>query len=375
MLLVSIAAVRLAVGSGLPTLLLYLGLGLVLGEDALGLDFDDDTLARSLGYAALVVILAEGGLTTPWESIRSVVPAAAALATIGTAVSVGVVGVAAHLLLDVGWQDALLIGAVLAPTDSAAVFSVLRKVPLPPRLGGLLEAESGFNDAPVVILVVALAASSAPTWWELLLLIGYELVLGAVVGLAVGYAGAWGVRRIALPSSGLYPLAVLALCVTAYGAAAVAHGSGFLAVYLAALVLGNVAAAAPVGDPRLRRGDGLAGPDRPVRHAGPAGDAVRAGPSILPGARCRAGAAACWPGRCRCSRRCCRSSCAGRPGTSRPPGPNGCCCPGPACAARCRSCSRRCPPTTTSSTWCSSWSWSSRWCRRRPCRGWRSGSA
>jgi cell volume regulation protein A len=239
-LLVSIAGVRLAVGSGLPTLLLYLGLGLVLGENALGLDFDDADLARSLGYAALVVILAEGGLTTPWQSIRSVVPAAASLATLGTAVSVGVVGVAAHVLLDVGWQDALLIGAVLAPTDSAAVFSVLRKVPLPPRLGGLLEAESGFNDAPVVILVVALAASSAPTWWELLLLIGYELVLGAVVGLAVGYAGAWGVRRIALPSSGLYPLAVLALCVAAYAAAAVAHGSGFLAVYLAALVLGNV---------------------------------------------------------------------------------------------------------------------------------------
>jgi potassium/hydrogen antiporter len=238
-LLVSIAAVRLAVGSGLPTLLLYLALGLVMGENVLGLEFDDAPLARSLGYAALVVILAEGGLTTSWEGIRSTVPAAASLATVGTAVSVGVVGVAAHLLLDLGWQDALLIGAVLAPTDSAAVFSVLRKVPLPPRLGGLLEAESGFNDAPVVILVVALAAHSAPTWWELLLLIGYELALGAVVGLAVGLAGAWGVRRIALPSSGLYPLAVLALCVAAYGAAAVAHGSGFLAVYLAALVLGN----------------------------------------------------------------------------------------------------------------------------------------
>jgi cell volume regulation protein A len=240
-LLVSIAAVRLAVGSGLPTLLLYLGLGLVLGENVLGLEFDDATLARSLGYAALVVILAEGGLTTPWDGIKSAVPAAASLATMGTAVSVGVVGFAAHLLLDVGWQEALLIGAVLAPTDSAAVFSVLRKVPLPPRLGGLLEAESGFNDAPVVILVVALASTghSVPSWWELLLLIAYELALGAVVGLVVGYAGAWGLRRIALPSSGLYPLAVLALCVTAYGAAAVAHGSGFLAVYVAGLVLGN----------------------------------------------------------------------------------------------------------------------------------------
>jgi len=240
-LLVAIAAVRLAVGSGLPTLLLYLGLGLLLGEDALGFDFDDAELARALGYAALVLILAEGGLTTSWRSIRPVVPAAAVLATLGTAVSVLVVGGAAHVLLDVGWRDALLIGAVLSPTDSAAVFSVLRRVPLPPRIAGLLEAESGFNDAPVVIVVVALAGvSSAPSWYELLALIGYELAVGAVVGLAVGFAGGWGVRRIALPSSGLYPLAVLALCVTAYGAAAVVHASGFLAVYLSALVLGNV---------------------------------------------------------------------------------------------------------------------------------------
>ena len=239
-LLVSIAAVRLAVGSGLPTLLLYLGVGVILGEDVLGLDFDDSELARALGYAALVVILAEGGLTTSWRSIRQAVPAAAALATLGTAVSVGVVAGAARLLLDLDWQDALLVGAVLSPTDSAAVFSVLRRVPLPPRIGGLLEAESGFNDAPVVILVVALAGATAPTWWELLALLGYELAVGAAIGLALGFAGSWGVRSIALPSSGLYPLAVLALCVASYGAAVVVHASGFLAVYLAALVLGNV---------------------------------------------------------------------------------------------------------------------------------------
>ena len=238
-LLVAVAAVRLAVGSGLPTLLLYLGLGALLGENVLGLEFDDAELARSLGYAALVVILAEGGLTTTWRDIRPAIPAAAALATVGTAVSVAVVAVAARLLLDLGWQDALLVGAVLSPTDSAAVFSVLRRVRLPGRIGGLLEAESGFNDAPVVILVVALAGASAPSWWELLALLGYELAVGAAVGLAVGVAGAWGVRRIALPASGLYPIAVLALCVAAYGAAAVVHASGFLAVYLAALVLGN----------------------------------------------------------------------------------------------------------------------------------------
>jgi potassium/hydrogen antiporter len=238
-LLVAVAAVRLSVGTGLPSLLLYLGLGLILGEDVLGLRFDDVHLAQALGYAALVVILAEGGLTASWSTIRPVVPAAAALATVGVAVSVLVTAGAAMLLLDVDWRYALLVGAVLAPTDSAAVFSVLRRVPLPPRLAGLLEAESGFNDAPVVILVVALAASSAPTWWELLGLLAYELAAGAAVGVAVGWLGAWGVRRIALPASGLYPIAVMALCVTAYGAASVAHASGFLAVYVAALILGN----------------------------------------------------------------------------------------------------------------------------------------
>jgi potassium/hydrogen antiporter len=238
-LLVGIAAVRLSVGTGLPSLLLYLGLGLVLGEDAIGLDFDDQNLSRALGYAALVVILAEGGLTASWHTIRPVVPAAAALATVGTAVSVVVTACAAWALLDVDWRYAFLVGAVLAPTDSAAVFSVLRRVPLPRRLAGLLEAESGFNDAPVVILVVVLAGTTAPTWYELLGLLVYELSAGALIGVAIGFLGAWGVRRIALPVSGLYPLAVFALCVTAYGTAAIAHASGFLAVYLAALVLGN----------------------------------------------------------------------------------------------------------------------------------------
>src|SRR5512139_2634375 len=104
-LLVAIAAVRLSVGTGLPSLLLYLALGLLIGQDVLGLPFDDAQLAQALGYAALVVILAEGGLTTSWPTIRPVVPVAAVLATVGTTVSLLVTMVAAHLLLDVGWQE------------------------------------------------------------------------------------------------------------------------------------------------------------------------------------------------------------------------------------------------------------------------------
>lgn len=241
-LLFAIIAVRISSRTGLPSLLLYLGLGVVLGEDVIGIDWDNHTLARTLGYAALVVILAEGGLTTNWATVRNSVPAAALLATVGVGVSVAVTGTAAHLLLGVDWRLALLIGAVVSPTDTAAVFSVLRQLGLPRRLAGLLEAESGFNDAPVILLVVALSTTSAWDRGEVFMVAAtmtYELAAGAVVGLLVGRLGALALRRIALPTSGLYPIAVMALAVLAYAAAASAHASGFLAVYVGSLVLGN----------------------------------------------------------------------------------------------------------------------------------------
>lgn len=244
-LLVAVAAVRLSVRSGLPSLLLYLGLGLLIGEDGpVGLNFDNAQVTGVLGYAALVLILAEGGLTTRWETIRPSVAPAAALATVGTVVSIAVTGAAVHWLLGFAWPTALLVGAIVSSTDAAAVFSVLRTVPLPGRLVGLLEAESGFNDAPVVIAVVALTKIALdepglPVWLLVLEAIG-ELAIGAVVGLGVGWLGARGLREVALPSSGLYPIAVIALAALAYGAAATAHGSGFLATYLACLWLGNV---------------------------------------------------------------------------------------------------------------------------------------
>src|SRR3954470_20043234 len=242
-LLVAVVAVRLSARTGLPSLLLYLGLGLVIGERGLGLRFDDARLTGVLGYAALVVILAEGGLTTRWERIRGSVAPAAVLATVGTLVSVVVTAVAAYWVLGVPWVTALLVGAVVSSTDAAAVFAVLRTVPLPGRLTGMLEAESGFNDAPAVILVVALVAEASGTsrhsGWLLVGEAVLELAVGAAVGLACGFAGAWLLRGVALPSSGLYPIAVLALAGAAFGAADVLHGSGFLATYLAALVLGN----------------------------------------------------------------------------------------------------------------------------------------
>ena len=144
--LAAIVAARVAHGIGLPGLLLFLGLGLALGEAGVGVRFDNAGLAEALGLSALVLILAEGGLTTNWAHVRAAAPAALSLATVGVVVSVLVVVAAARWLLGLGWREALLLGAVLAPTDAAAVFSVLRKLPLPPRLAGMLEGESGLND-------------------------------------------------------------------------------------------------------------------------------------------------------------------------------------------------------------------------------------
>ncbi|GHH66678.1 K+/H+ antiporter [Kitasatospora indigofera] len=256
-LLVAVVAVRISTRSGLPSLLIYLGIGVALGQNGLGITFNNAELTQVLGYAALVVILAEGGLKTSWREVRPVMPAAVVLATFGVAISVFVTAAGAHYLVGLDWRAALLLGAIVSSTDAAAVFSVLRMVPLPHRLTGLLEAESGFNDAPVVILVVAFATTGeADSWYVLTGTIVAELAIGAAVGLAIGKLGAYAVKHVALPSSGLYPIAVLALTVLAYAGGALLHGSGFLAVYVSAVILGN--AKLPHGPAVRGFADGLA---------------------------------------------------------------------------------------------------------------------
>jgi cell volume regulation protein A len=240
-MLVAILAVRLSVRAGLPSLLVYLLMGVLLGEAGLGINFDDANVAHALGFAALVLILAEGGLTTQWAEIRPAMRMGVSLATIGVVVSVAVMAAGAHYLFGLDWQLAVLLGAVTSPTDAAAVFSVLRRVPLPRGLTGVLEAESGLNDAPTVLLV-SLVSTGAALDHGVLGFVGivvYELVGGVIAGLAVGFGGAWLMRRVALPSSGLYPIAVISLTVLAYAGTSALHASGFAAVYVAALVLGN----------------------------------------------------------------------------------------------------------------------------------------
>jgi cell volume regulation protein A len=194
-----------------------------------------------LGYSALVLILAQGGLTTRMSQLRPVMWPAIALASIGVIVSIAVVALPLIAFLDVEPRIAIIFGAVLAATDAAAVFSVLRRTPIAARIRTMLEAEAGFNDAPVVVIVVVLASAEfgADPWWWIALQIAFELVAGAAVGVAVGYAGRWLLPRLALPAVGLYPIAAFAILVLAYGLADVAHASGFLAVYVAAVIIGS----------------------------------------------------------------------------------------------------------------------------------------
>src|SRR5262245_36320483 len=206
-------------------------MGVLLGDSGPGgIEFSNAELAHSLGFAALVMILVEGGLTTRWNEVRPAMPLGIVLATVGVGISVAVVALVAHFVLGLSWQLSVLLGAVTSPTDAAAVFSVLRRVPIRRRLRGVLEAESGLDDPPTVLLVT-LVSSGELAEHGLLPFVGlafYELVAGTVFGLVVGLLGVELLRRVALASAGLYPLAVVSIAVLSYaGASVLLHASGF----------------------------------------------------------------------------------------------------------------------------------------------------
>jgi potassium/hydrogen antiporter len=255
-LLASLAAGRLR----LPGLVAILGLGMLLGSDALELiPFSNYELARSAGIVALALILFEGGLSSGFDEIRPVLGVSIALAVVATLGTAVITAVAAGVILDLDTKRALLLGSTVAATDAAAVFAVLRGSTLKRRLARALEGESGVNDPIAIVLVLGcIAAIKDPHWgvWDAVILTVRSLGFGFAAGIVVGFAAVWALRRIRLPSAGLYPVASLAAAAIAFGAADVIHGSGFLAVYLAGLIIGT--AATPARRTIVTFHDGLA---------------------------------------------------------------------------------------------------------------------
>lgn len=239
-----LAASLLAGQLRLPGLVLVLSLGMAIGSDGLGwISFDDYAMARRIGVTALALILFEGGLAAGWGEIRPVLGSAVSLAVVGTVATALIVGVAAKWLFSLPLLDGLLLGSIVASTDGAAVFAVLRGSTLRRRLARTLEGEAGLNDPIAIVLVLGFMAWITQPHYgiaNMLLLFARELGVGAAIGALVAAAATTALRRVTLPSAGLYPVASLACAALAYGAADVLHGSGFLAVYITGMVIGSV---------------------------------------------------------------------------------------------------------------------------------------
>lgn len=239
-LLVAVIGVRLTGRLGLPGLLLYLVIGLILGAALPGDVSVDPNIAIVVGFGALVLILAHGGLTTNLDDFRPVMAPSLVLATVGVTVSLTIVALPLIFLMGMDPQLAILLAAALSATDAAAVFAVLRRINVSTRLRTLLEGESGLNDAPVVVLVTVVASGSlqGEPWLVPLIVVG-QLIVGGAVGVGVGYGTRWLLQRLALPAIGLYPIAAIAMLVMAFGVADLLQSSGFMAVYVAAVILGS----------------------------------------------------------------------------------------------------------------------------------------
>ncbi|HOT06784.1 MAG: Na(+)/H(+) antiporter 1 [Methanosaeta sp. PtaB.Bin039] len=245
LLLLSVISSKASSQLGVPTLLLFLVIGMLAGSDGPGgIYFSDPWLAQSLGIVALIFILFSGGLDTRWGEIKPVLWKGALLSTVGVMITTIIVGYAAYFLLDFTLQEALLLAAIISSTDAAAVFSVLRskKISLKGELRPLLELESGSNDPMAIFLTASLIGlimnpASQPT--ALIPMFAQQMALGAVFGYIMGRAVVFSINRIRLDYQGLYPILTVSLILLTYGLTSVLGGNGFLAVYLAGLTMGN----------------------------------------------------------------------------------------------------------------------------------------
>jgi len=243
LVILSILTIKISNRWGVPSLVLFLGIGMLAGSDGIGgIYFDNPALVQSLGVIALTLILFAGGLDTEWRSVRPVLWKGLSLSTVGVLVTAFLVGVCASWIQGFSFLEGLLLGAIVSSTDAAAVFMVLRsrKAQLSSSLTNVLELESGSNDPMAVVLTVAiihLLTDPATSFAELASFFVVQMAVGAAFGVAMGEIMRRSFDAIQLEREGIYPVLSLALVFLTYGLTALLHGSGFLAVYLAALVM------------------------------------------------------------------------------------------------------------------------------------------
>ncbi|MEY6432623.1 potassium/proton antiporter [Thioalkalicoccus limnaeus] len=244
-LLLSILAGVISNRVGAPLLLVFLVIGMLLGEQGPGgIQFDDVQLAHLIGSLALAIILFDGGMSTPFKNFRVGLKPAIGLATVGVVITAAITGIFAAWWLGLHWLEGLLLGAIVGSTDAAAVFSLLRSrgLELKQRVGATLEIESGSNDPMAIFLTIVLIelilAGSDNLGWVMLWEFVRQMGLGGLIGILGGLGLVWLVNRLEMPP-GLYALAVMAGGLVIFGVTAVLQGSGFLAIYLAGLIVGN----------------------------------------------------------------------------------------------------------------------------------------
>lgn len=229
---------------GIPAVLLFLVLGMLSGSEGLiGIPFDDYHLAFRLGSIALVLILFDGGLNTSTRAVKKAASPACVLATIGVVLTAGLTALFARLL-GLSWPVSLLLGAVVSSTDAATVFAVLRgsSIHLKERIGSTLEVESGLNDPMAVILTFTITEALMAGRVDPIHLawsIPLQFVIGIGVGFGLGYGSRWLLNRVQVTTAGLYPILTVAIAFLCFGVATFLQGSGFMAVYIAAIIIGN----------------------------------------------------------------------------------------------------------------------------------------
>lgn len=243
----SVILTRFTARIGIPIALGFIAVGMLAGSEGLGhIHFEDYTFAFRAGVVALVLILFDGGLNTPSSALRPVAAPSLTLATLGVVATTGIVGVFAHFGGGLAWPIALLIGAVVSSTDAAAVFATLRGsgISLKPRVGRILEAESGLNDPVAIILTISLTTfvlsrglENGASVWMLPAIAAMEIAIGGAAGWLAGTLSRKLIAQVRLESAGLYPVLTLAIAFAVFGITTLIHGSGFMAVYVAGVVL------------------------------------------------------------------------------------------------------------------------------------------